>query len=146
MQNSGYLRNRQPHAGANPYIPAMNSQNYLQRRVRSFGFAFRGIAILFFSQAHAKIHLVATILAIVLGILVQLELVEWGLLSLAITIVWVAEGMNTAIEFVVDLASPDHHVLAGKAKDVAAGAVLLASFGAIAVAGCLFVPKIWHLI
>lgn len=124
----------------------MNSQNYLQRRVRSFGYAFQGIATLFRTQAHAKIHLVATVIVIVLGIFFHLDAVEWAIMCLAITMVWVAEALNTAIEFVVDLASPDHHVLAGKAKDVAAGAVLLASFGALAVAAFIFLPKIWHLI
>ena len=124
----------------------MNSQNYLQRRVRSFGYAFQGIATLFRTQAHAKIHLIATLLVIGLGIFLTLEAVEWALICLSITIVWVAEALNTAVEFVVDLASPDHHVLAGRAKDVAAGAVLLASFGAVAAAAFIFIPKIWHLI
>jgi diacylglycerol kinase len=134
-----------PGFGIHPYLSPMNSQNYLQRRMRSFGYAFKGIAVLFGSQAHAKIHFVATLLAIGLGIGVGLQAVEWALLAIAITMVWVAEGINTAIEFVVDLASPDHHVLAGKAKDVAAGAVLLASFGALAVGAFLFLPKIWHI-
>ncbi len=123
----------------------MNSQNYLQRRVRSFGHAFKGIATLFLSQAHAKIHLVATVLVILLGIWLGLEWAEWAMVTVAITLVWVAEAMNTAIEFVVDLASPDWHALAGKAKDVAAGGVLIASFGAIAIAAFTMGPKIWHL-
>jgi diacylglycerol kinase len=124
----------------------MNAGNYWQRRVRSFGFAFRGIATLFKTQAHAKIHLLATIIAIVLGLICGLSTVEWAILILSISMVWLAEGMNTAIEFVVDLASPDYHELAGKAKDVAAGAVLLASLGTLAVGAILFIPKIWHLI
>jgi diacylglycerol kinase len=124
----------------------MDPQNYWQARVKSFGYAFKGIATLFQTQAHAKIHLVATLVAVGLGLWLGLAAVEWAVLALAIALVWVAEGLNTAIEFVVDLASPEHHVLAGKAKDVAAGAVLLASFGAIAVGAFLFLPKIWHLI
>lgn len=123
----------------------MSAENYFQRRVRSFGYAFKGIATLFRSQAHAKIHLLATVLVIGAGFLLNVSLGEWALLTVAITMVWVAEGVNTAIEFVVDLASPERHELAGKAKDVAAGAVLLASFGAVAIALLVLGPKIWHL-
>ena len=71
---------------------------------------------------------------------------EWGLLVLAIGLVWTAEALNSAVEFAVDLASPDYHELAGKAKDVAAGAVLLAALTAIAVAACVFGPRINQLI
>lgn len=124
----------------------MSPQHYLQARARSFGYAFAGIATLFRSQAHAKIHLVATLLVIGLGFLLDISLGEWALLVLAVTLVWVAEGVNTAVEFVVDLASPDHHPLAAKAKDVAAGAVLLAAMGAVAIAILVFAPKIWRLL
>ena len=123
----------------------MSVRDYLHTRKRSFGYAFKGVAILFRSQAHAKIHLAATLMVISAGLFFEISFPEWALLSLAITIVWVAEGVNTAIEFVVDLASPDHHVLAGKAKDVAAGAVLLASFGALAIAGFVLGPHIWYM-
>ena len=122
----------------------MSVQQYFQTRVRSFGYAFKGIATLFLTQAHAKIHLVATVLVIGAGFLLEVSLGEWALLTVAITMVWVAEAINTAIEFVVDLASPERHELAGKAKDVAAGAVLLASFGAVAIALMVLGPKVWH--
>lgn len=123
----------------------MSVRDYLHTRKRSFGYAFKGIATLFRSQAHAKIHLVATLMVVAAGLLLKVSLPEWALLALAITIVWVAEGVNTAIEFVVDLASPEHHDLAGKAKDVAAGAVLLASIGAAAIAVLVLGPRFWHL-
>jgi diacylglycerol kinase (ATP) len=113
--------------------------------VASFGFAFRGIALLFTSQANAKIHLLATLVVIAAGFLLEVTLGEWALLAIATTMVWVAEGFNTAIEYVVDLASPEWHVLAGKAKDVAAGAVLLAAIGAVVIAGIVFGPRIWVL-
>lgn len=123
----------------------MRAQNYLQTRLRSFGYAFKGIATLFLTQAHAKIHLLATVLVVGAGFLLEISVGEWALLTIAITMVWVAEAVNTAIEFVVDLVSPERHELAGKAKDVAAGAVLLASFGAVAIAALVLGPRIWHL-
>ena len=75
----------------------------------------------------------------------KIERTEWLSITLVAALVLSAEAMNTAIEFVVDLVSPDYHPLAGKAKDVAAAAVLLAAFGAIIVGLIVFVPKIWVL-
>jgi diacylglycerol kinase (ATP) len=123
----------------------MGDEHYFQRRVRSFGYALQGIATLFRSQAHAKVHLAATVVVVGLGFLLEVSPGEWVALVLSITLVWVAEGFNTALEFVVDLASPERHALAGKAKDVAAGSVLLASIGTVVVAMLVFVPRIWHL-
>jgi diacylglycerol kinase len=123
----------------------MHSHPHRRGLVASFGFAFRGIALLFTSQANAKIHLLATLVVIAAGFLLEVTLGEWALLAVATTMVWVAEGFNTAIEYVVDLASPEWHVLAGKAKDVAAGAVLLAAIGAVVIAGIVFGPRIWVL-
>lgn len=65
---------------------------------------------------------------------------EWGLLLLAVALVWVAEALNTALEYWTDLASPDYHLLAGKAKDMAAAAVLLASIFAALIGGLVFYP------
>lgn len=120
----------------------MDPKEYMNARKKSFGYAFKGIAILFTSQAHAKIHAIATILVLILGFAFNISLDQWAIISIAIGMVWVAEGLNTALEFVVDLASPDYHELAGKAKDVAAGAVLLASFMAVACGALIFIPKI----
>jgi diacylglycerol kinase (ATP) len=85
-------------------------------------------------------HLVAAILVLVGALVLRLTLHEFALLALAITLVLFAELMNTAIEVVVDLVSPDFHPLAQRAKDVAAGAVLLASVGAV-VLGYLAVSR-----
>jgi diacylglycerol kinase (ATP) len=123
----------------------MDPNEYLNARKKSFGYAFKGIATLFTTQPHAKIHAIATVSVIILGLLLSISIAQWAIISLAIGMVWVAEGMNTAIEFVVDLASPDYHELAGKAKDVAAGAVLIAAFIAIVCGLLIFIPKIWDL-
>ena len=74
------------------------------------------------------------------GVLLGISRLEWALVALAVAGVWTAELVNTAIEALTDLASPAYHPLAGKAKDVAAGAVLLAALGALAVGALVFGP------
>ena len=110
--------------------------SYLRARLRSFGHAFRGVGVLLSTQPNARIHAAATILVVATGALFGISTVEWVLIALAVAIVWAAEALNTAIEFLVDLASPELHPLAAKAKDVAAGAVLVAAIGS-AIVGCL---------
>ncbi|MEN0002932.1 MAG: diacylglycerol kinase family protein [Bacteroidota bacterium] len=117
----------------------------VQKRIKSFGYAFRGIASLVRSELHARIHLTAMVVVILAGIYFGVSPMEWAILSLTIAAVLAAEGFNTAIEALTDLVSPDYHTLAGKAKDVAAGAVLLLAIGAIGVAISIFGPKIWAL-
>ena len=94
------------------------------------------------SETHARIHLLATILVVALGATFSLSSVEWGLIALVTGLVWTAEAFNTAIERVVDLASPERHELAEKAKDLAAGGVLLAAVTALMVGLLLFGPRI----
>lgn len=105
-------------------------RSFLQQRWRSFGYAFKGLATLFRTQAHAWIHLVATVVVVTLGLFFGVETWEWIVLILCITLVIAAEAFNTAIEFLTDLASPDFHPLAGHAKDTAAAAVLICAIGA----------------
>jgi len=112
--------------------------SWFQARVRSFGHAFRGLGDLLRTQPHARIHLAATVVVIVAGLIKGLDRFEWALIALAIAGVWTAEAINTAIEAVVDLASPQWHALARRAKDVAAAAVLLAALGAVGVAVAVF--------
>jgi diacylglycerol kinase (ATP) len=99
----------------------------LAARGRSFVYAFRGVAELVSSQHNAWIHAAATLVVIGLGLVLGVSRLEWALLALAIGAVWTAEGLNTAIEWLCDVASPEHHPLVGKAKDVAAASVLLAA-------------------
>lgn len=114
----------------------------LKERLRSFKYAFRGIFILFKTQPNAIIHLVLATLAICLGFFFRISSLEWILLCLTMAMVLVAEAVNTAIEFLTDLVSPDFHPLAGKTKDVAAAAVLLAAISALVIGLLLFLPKV----
>jgi diacylglycerol kinase (ATP) len=115
-------------------------------RARSFYFAARGIKTMFISQHNAWIHAVATVLVIALGLVAGLTRLEWFVLVLAIVAVWMAESINTAFEFLCDVTSPEFHPLVEKAKDVAAGAVLITSIGATAIGALVFVPYVCGLL
>jgi diacylglycerol kinase (ATP) len=86
--------------------------------------------------------LVAAFLAVVLGAIVRLSAVEWALVALAIALVFSAEALNTGLESLADVAVPERHPLVAAAKDLGAAAVLLAALGAVAVAACVFVPRL----
>jgi diacylglycerol kinase (ATP) len=111
-------------------------------RAQSFRHAIRGISVIFKTQHNAWVHALATVVAIGLGLYLNISEAEWALLVLAITSVLVAEGFNTAIEIDIDLTSPDFHPYARDTKDVAAGAVLLTVIGAVVVGLVIFLPKI----
>ena len=114
-----------------------------RRRVASFGHAFRGVGSALRSEVHLRFHAVATVVVIGLGFYYDIARLEWALVALAVASVWAAELFNTAIEALTDLASPAWHPLAGKAKDVAAGAVLLAAAGAAVVGALVFGPYLF---
>jgi diacylglycerol kinase len=110
--------------------------------IQSFGPAIAGVFALVSSQVNARIHLFAAIMVVFLGFLLQVSSLEWALLVICIGMVVMAEALNTAIELLADAAVPEHHPLVGKAKDVAAGAVLLASITAAVVGTIIFLPRI----
>ena len=109
-------------------------------RIRSFKSAFSGIAIMLRTQQNAWIHAAATVAVVSAGIAFGISSAEWRWLILAIVSVWTMEAMNTALEFLTDLASPSFHPIAGKAKDVAAGAVLISAIGAACIGAAIFGP------
>lgn len=121
--------------------PATILGGWARARQRSFQYAFQGLRRLY-RETNARIHAVATVLVIAFGGWLGLTLLDWVLLALAASIVWVAEAMNTALEVLSDAAVPEHHPLIGAAKDVAAGAVLLAALGATVVGLLVFVPHL----
>lgn len=118
----------------------------LKKRLDSFRFAFKGLRWLFLSQPNAKIHLAVAAMVMSSGWYFSLSKTEWCLVVFAIFSVLTAEAFNTALEDLTDLVSPDFHPLAGRAKDVAAAAVLLAAIGAATVGCIIFVPKILSLL
>ncbi len=112
--------------------------------MQSFGFAFKGISTLLRTQENAKIHVIAMIAVVIVGFMLGLSVTEWIFIVFACSLVLAAEAFNTAIEFIIDLVSPDYHPLAGKAKDVAAAAVLIIALGAAIAGLIIFIPKIWQ--
>ena len=116
----------------------MKRRGFFSREAESFACAFRGITALLKSEVHARIHLVATIVVLSLGWWLDISAGEWIAIVLAIGIVWVAEALNTAIEYVADLAHPDEHPEVKKLKDLAAAAVLFASIAALVVGILVF--------
>ena len=109
-------------------------------RVRSITHAIHGIVEMLRSQHNAWIHACATAVTVALGLFLQISRMEWCFLVLAIVSVWVAEALNTAFEFLCDVASPEFHPVVKHSKDVAAGAVLLSAVGAVIIGALIFVP------
>ena len=114
----------------------------IRQRISSFGYTFKGLRYLLVTQHNARIHLVATILVIAAAFYFRLAAAEWILLLIVVGMVWAAEAINTALELLIDLVSPQKHPLAGHAKDVAAAAVLITAIIAALVGVILFLPHI----
>jgi diacylglycerol kinase len=114
------------------------------KMVRSFYFAFAGLGYLFRTQRNARIHLVLGILACGLGVWLGISRVEWAVIVFTIALVLILEGLNTAVEAAIDLASPDIHPLAKAAKDLAAGMVLIAALASVAVGLLILGPPLWQ--
>ncbi|MBD3287318.1 diacylglycerol kinase family protein [candidate division KSB1 bacterium] len=112
-------------------------------RIRSFKYAGTGIWSMLKSQHNAWIHAIASGVVIAAAFWFQVTTVEWCLLLLAIMAVWTAEGFNTALEFLADASTPDYHPLVGKAKDVAAGAVLISAIGSLIIGVIVFYPYLF---
>src|SRR5687768_8271410 len=118
----------------------------MERERRAFSFAFQGLAHAWRTQPHLRIHVGIGSLAVVVAAAFRLSPGEWAVLMLTITAVLVLELLNTVVEAVVNLASPEHHPLAKVAKDVAAAAVLVAAIGSVFVGAVLFLPRLWRLL
>ena len=116
----------------------------IQDRVRSFGYAFAGIGYALKTQPNTWIHVLATVICLGLGLWLKIPINDWAVLVLAITVVWCSELVNTGIEAVVDMTMPEIHPLAKAAKDVAAGAVLVAAIGAVVVGLLVLGPPLWQ--
>ncbi len=111
-------------------------------RLRSFGYAFSGIRTLIMSQPNARIHAAATVIVMAGAFILGLSRLEWCVIILAVAAVWAAEALNTALEYLADAASPEFHPLVKKAKDVAAGGVLVTALGSVVVGLLVFGPRI----
>lgn len=111
-------------------------------RKKSFGHAFDGLKILFSTQTNARIHIIIAVLVVLLSILLKLAVNEWLYVVILVGFVLFAEAMNTSIEKIVDLVSPEYHLYAKQAKDLGAAAVLIAAITAVVAGTLIFFPKI----
>lgn len=118
----------------------------MKGRLNSIRCAVNGILEVVRTQTNAWIHAAATVVVCAAGLLAKLSVAEWGLIVFAVASVWTAEAFNTALEFLTDVASPEFHPTAGKAKDAAAGAVLISAIGATVVGVLVFGPKLMRFI
>lgn len=115
-----------------------------QSLYRAFGCAIRGIATAVKTERNMKIHIAAALIVFIAAALLHLDRMSWLFLLLAIAIVFIAELVNTAIEAVIDLISPQEHVLARVAKDTAAGAALVAAVFAVIIGILVFYKPVWE--
>jgi len=115
---------------------------FIRSRLNSFKNAFVGWWHVIKTQQNAWIHAIATVTTIIIALWLELPLRDWAVLLVTITMVWAAEFLNTALEIVVDLASPDLHPLAKAGKDVGAAAVLIAAMSAVWIGIMLLGPPL----
>ena len=121
----------------------MTIKTFITSRYHSFRFAFHGWGYVLKTQRNAWIHSLIATLVVLMGLWLGLTPQDWAVLVITIAMVFTAEFINTAIEAVVDLASPNHHPLAKVGKDVGAAAVLVAALAAILVGLLILGPPLW---
>ena len=114
----------------------------MKRLLKSFGFAWQGIKAVFTSEPNMRIHAVVALLVLIFGFIFSISSTEWIAIVICIGLVFSAEMFNTAFETLVDKVSPDKDSLAGKTKDVAAGAVFIAAIISVVVGVIIFLPKL----
>lgn len=117
----------------------------MKRLIKSFGYAFKGLAYAFGTQPNFRIHLFLTLVAAALGFFLRITVNEWIWILLCITLVLSAELLNTALETLTDLVSPGYNEKAGHIKDIAAAAVIITAIFALIVGLIIFLPKIFLL-
>jgi diacylglycerol kinase (ATP) len=115
---------------------------FIVNRIKSVGYAFKGMLILIKTEASIKIQLVIAIAITLAGFYFNISKTEWMIQITIIGLVMSIEGVNTAIEYIADFVHPEHHKKIGLIKDVAAGAVFIASIVAVIIAAIIYIPKI----
>lgn len=120
----------------------MNPKQEYKKLINSFKYAIEGFISSFKTERNMKIHIMAMILVIIAGFIFKLTKIEWCIITIVIALVISAELINTAIETIVDMISPQKNPSAKLVKDISAGAVLVLAIGAVIVGLIIFIPKI----
>ncbi|MEO0506814.1 MAG: diacylglycerol kinase family protein [Bacteroidota bacterium] len=121
----------------------MPKESFLANRIKSVGYALKGMFILIRTEASIKIQLVIALLVTFAGLYFNISTVEWCLQVLSIGLVMGIEGINTAVEKLSDFVQPQHDKKIGLIKDISAGAVMLVSFAAVIVGLFIYLPKLF---
>jgi diacylglycerol kinase len=119
-------------------------KNFFKTRVLAFRYAFAGWWYVIRTQRNAWIHATISVLVFIVSFWLRLERLEWAMIIFAVAMVWLAEFANTALEAVVDLASPEHHYLAKVGKDVGAAGVLIAAIASVLIGLLVLGPPLWE--
>jgi diacylglycerol kinase len=120
--------------------------SFLARRIASFRFAWAGLKHIIAAERNAKLHIAASLVAIMLGLLLGLSAAEWLWIVLAIGWVWTAETFNTSIERLADAVTMERDERIRAIKDMAAAGVLVSAAGALVIGAIIFLPHLWVLI
>jgi len=115
------------------HTPLKKMKRFLSSRAEAFRYAFSGWWFVIRTQRNAWIHAIVSVLVVLVGLWLGLPSRDWAVVVISITLVWMAEFLNTALEAVVDLASPQQHHLARVGKDVGAAAVLITAISAMVI-------------
>jgi len=115
---------------------------FLLSRIRSFKPAFEGWWLVLRSQQNTWVHTVISLIALALSFWLKITRVEWAIILLTMAVVWLTEFLNTAIEVVVNLISPEPHPMAKAAKDISAAAVLISALAALLIGSLIFLPPL----
>ena len=118
-------------------------ESFIINRLKSVGFAFKGMLILIKTEASIKIQAFMAVVVTIAGFYFEISKTEWMVQTAMIGLVMSIEGMNTAIEYNADFIHPEYHKKIGLIKDVAAGAVFIASVIAVVIAGIIYIPKLY---
>lgn len=118
----------------------------LKNRFGSFKFAFNGLCSLLKNEHNSRIHLLAAIIAIAMGIILKINNIEWSLLVIVIGVVFLSELLNSSLESLADVIEPEWNEQIRKAKDYTAAVVLISAIISVIVGGLIFIPKILNLL
>lgn len=125
-------------------MPNPNKESFVTNRLKSIGYAFKGLVTLIKTENSIKLQLIIAALVTVAGFYYKISTTEWLIQLVMIAMVMSVEGVNTAIEHIADFVHPEQHNKIGLIKDIAAGAVFIASIIAVIVACVIYLPKIFN--
>ncbi|HEY1707325.1 MAG TPA: diacylglycerol kinase family protein [Rhizomicrobium sp.] len=121
-------------------VPAAKPAFSIAGRLRSVRFALAGIVLMLRTQHNAWLHVAATVAVGTAGFALHISAQDWRWVTVAIVLVWVSEGVNTAFEHLCDVVAPEFHASVKASKDIAAGAVLITALGAAVLGALIFLP------